>query len=205
MKHTSTTRIAGAAIIGLALITAAGCSTDSSAASTTSTTIASGALTAVAPYSGATIVVEGHGEATGTPDTMTMTIGVRTSAGSAAAALDRNNVEATALETTLSAKGVDDKDMQTSDLSISPDYDQHGRITGYTAANTVTLTLHGLGAGGRHAGSVIDAGAAAVGNDITFDGVELSIGDTSSLLREARETRSGRPSVTRSSSSRRPA
>ena len=46
----------------------------------------------------------------------------------------------------------------------------------------VTVTLHGLGS----AGQVIDAAAASVGNDISFDGVQLSIGDTSSLLRDTR-------------------
>jgi uncharacterized protein YggE len=175
-------RIGGTAIVGLAVITAAGCSSDAKADSTT-TTAASGALVATESYNGATIVVAGHGEVTGTPDTMTMSIGVRTTRPSAQEALDQNNTEANALENTLHTKGVNRKDMQTSDLSISQNYDQHGNITGYSVSNMVTVTLHDLST----AGDVIDAGAAAVGNDITFNGVQLSIDDTSALLRQARE------------------
>jgi hypothetical protein len=175
-------RIGATAIVGLAVITAAGCSSDAKAESTT-TTAPSGASVATESYNGATIVVAGHGEVTGTPDTMTMSIGVHTTRPSAQEALDQNNTEANALETTLRTKGVKKKDTQTSDLSISQNYDQHGNITGYTVSNMVTVTLHDLST----AGDVIDAGAAAVGNDITFNGVQLSIDDTSALLRQARE------------------
>ena len=73
--------------------------------------------------------------------------------------------------------------MQTSNLSISQTYDRHGNITGYSVSNTLTVTVHGI----SKAGDIIDAGAAAVGNDITFNGVQLSINDTSALLRQARE------------------
>jgi uncharacterized protein len=186
MHQRTLNRIGSAAIVGLAVITAAGCSSSNkSGASTTTTTTASdasGATNASDAYNGATIVVAGHGEVTGTPDTMTMSIGVQTSRPSAQDALAQNAAEATALQDTLRTKGVKNKDMQTSNLSISQTYDQHGHITGYSVSNMVTVTLHGL----DHAGDVIDAGAAAVGNDITFNGVQLSIDDTSALLRTAR-------------------
>ena len=186
MHHKTRNRIGGTAIACLAVITAAGCSSSNkSAASTTTTNAASdasGATNASDAYDGATIVVAGHGEVTGRPDTMTMNIGVQTSRPSAQDALAQNNQEAAALENTLRAKGVKHDDMQTNNLSISQTYDQHGHVTGYAVSNMVTVTLHGL----DNAGDVIDAGAAAVGNDITFDGVQLSIDDTSALLRTAR-------------------
>ena len=106
-------RSGAAAIIGLATMTAAGCSSNKPAAAPTTTTTPSGAVTASASYHGATIVVAGHGVAMGTPDTMTMTIGVQSSQPSAQAALDQNNQEATTLENTLMAKGVAEKDVQT--------------------------------------------------------------------------------------------
>jgi uncharacterized protein len=185
MQRMKLNRIGGTSIMVLVALTAvaAGCSSTKSAASATTTTVAPGAETASASYHGSEIVVAGHGEATGTPDTMTMTIGVQSTNASAQAALDQNNQEATALESTLKAKGVAAKDMQTSNLSINQNYDRHGQVTGYSVSNTVTITLHGL----TKAGDVIDAGAAAVGNDITFNGVALSIDDTSALLRVARE------------------
>ena len=177
-------RIGGAMIACVALVTAAGCSSTKTAAAPPTTTTASiGATNATDSYHGATIVVAGEGEVTGTPDTMTMSIGVQSSAPSAQEALDQNNTEATNLKNTLSAKGVANKDMQTSNLSISQTYDRHGNITGYSVSNTLTVTVHGI----SKAGDIIDAGAAAVGNDITFNGVQLSINDTSALLRQARE------------------
>jgi uncharacterized protein len=185
MQRVKRNRIGGTSIVVLVALTAvaAGCSSNKSAATPTTTTIAPGAETASDSYHGSEIVVAGHGDASGTPDTMMMTIGVQSTNASAQAALDQNNQEATALETTLKAKGVAKKDMQTSNLSINQNYDRHGQVTGYSVSNTVTITLHGL----SKAGDVIDAGAAAVGNDITFNGVSLSIDDTSALLRVARE------------------
>src|SRR3954465_2396213 len=70
-------RIVGPAIICLAVLTAAGCSSDKKAESTTSTAPPDGS-TATESYHGATIVVAGHGKVSGTPDTMTMSIGVST-------------------------------------------------------------------------------------------------------------------------------
>ena len=90
--------------------------------------------------------------------------------------------------------------MQTSNLSISQTYDRHGNITGYSVSNTLTVTVHGI----SKAGDIIDAGAAAVGNDITFNGVQLSINDTSALLRQARENAVKQASRMRANSRRRP-
>ena len=175
-------RIGGTAIVCLAVLTAAGCSTGTKAESSTSTA-APDASSATQSYHGATIVVAGHGEVTGTPNTMTMSIGVSTTRPSAQDALATNSQEANSLQDTLRAKGVKKKDMQTSNLSIGQNYGKDGNITGYTVSNQVTVTLHDL----SKAGDVIDAGASAVGNDITLNGIQLSIDDTSALLRHARQ------------------
>ncbi len=171
------TRVAGALLVALAVAVAAGCSSGKDGPT------ASGATSTDASYQGATIVVAGEGQVKGTPDTLTMNIGVQTTDASAQTALDRNNTEAAALIDTLTRKGVAKKDIQTTDLSISPKFDLGGHVTGYTVANTVTVTLHHI----TNAGTIIDAAARAAGNDITLDSVALSIGDTSALLRQARE------------------
>ncbi len=129
-----------------------------------------------------TISVEGHGTKSGKPDTATVTLGVQTSDASASTALSKNNAEANALIAALKAKGVADADMQTSDLSISPNWDSHGQITGYSVSNTVTVTLHDL----TSAGAIIDDAAAKVGDDVRFDGVALSIAKTNKLMEAAR-------------------
>ena len=177
--------LATAAIIGLAVVTAAGCDSGSGSAKAaksgrTTTTLAGSA----GSYRGPTIVVEGTGEVRGTPDTVTLSLGVQTTAPTAVATLNGNNYSAGFLIGTLKHKGVARKDIQTSNLSISPNYDDKGHITGYSAFNSVTVTLHGIAG----AGQVIDAAAHAVGNAITFNGVQLSIGDTNSrsLIAKAR-------------------
>jgi uncharacterized protein YggE len=134
------------------------------------------------PSDRASISVAGHGKITGTPDTATVTMGVETKDPSAQAAMQRNNAEAAALIATLKEKGVAAKDIQTSNLSVSPDWDDKGNIKGYAVSNTVTVTLHDL----KSAGAIIDAAAAKAGNDIRLQGVMLSIDDTSDLVAKAR-------------------
>lgn len=172
-----------AAIIGLAIVTAAGCSDGSKTAKPAAERKAE-PIGSEGSYRGPTIVVAGTGEIKGTPDTVTLSLGVQTTGPSAVEALNGNNYSATALIGTLKQRGVKAKDIQTSDLSISPNYDKDGHITGYGVFNSVTATLHGV----KAAGAVIDAAANAVGNAITFNGVQLSIGDNSSrsLIAKAR-------------------
>jgi len=173
-----------AAIIGMAIMTA-GCSGSSAK------TAKPVALKTAAPvgsdgsYHGPTIVVAGTGDIKGTPDTVTLALGVQTVGPSAVEALNSNNFSASTLIGTLKQRGVAAKDIQTSNLSVSPNYDKDGQhITGYSVSNSVTVTLHGV----QGAGAIIDAAANAVGNAITFNGISLSIGDDSSrsLIAQAR-------------------
>ena len=131
---------------------------------------------------GGRISVTGSAEVTGTPDTMTLQMGATTNAASASAALDRNDAEVAALEAVLKSAGVPAADMQTSNLTLGPTYDSAGNVDGYQASDDLTLELHGL----AHAGSVVDAAAHAVGNDVQIDGISFSISNTSSLLATAR-------------------
>jgi uncharacterized protein len=178
-------RLGTAAIIGLTIVTAAGCSSSTKAAKPAAETNAA-PVGSDGNYQGPTIVVAGTGEIKGTPDTVTISLGVHTIGASAVEALTSNNVSATALIATLKQKGVEAKDIQTSDLSVNPNYDKYNNITGYSVFNTVTVTLHGV----KNAGAIIDAAANAVGDAITFNGISLSIGDDSSrsLMATARAT-----------------
>jgi uncharacterized protein YggE len=130
-----------------------------------------------------TITVSGHGIIDGTPDTLTLSIGVDTSADTAVAALSANSVHARALIDTLKAAGIAARDIQTSQLSVNARYDTNGQhITGYTASNHVTAKLHDL----AKAGTVIDTATKAVGDSVRVDGVSFSIDDTSGLVAQAR-------------------
>ncbi|MDQ1491391.1 MAG: uncharacterized protein QOJ23_3905, partial [Actinomycetota bacterium] len=107
------------------------------------------------------IAARGVGLVKGTPDTLRVVLGVETRSPSAKDALTANNDKANALIDTLKSKGVQAKDIQTSQLSINPTYDDKGqRITGYQVNNQVTATLHDIAG----AGGLIDAAAGAVGD-----------------------------------------
>ena len=78
------------------------------------------------------VAARGVGLVKGTPDTLRVVLGVETHSVSAQDALAQNNDKANALIDTLKKKGVEAKDIQTSQLSINPTYDNQGRrITGY--------------------------------------------------------------------------
>ncbi len=130
-----------------------------------------------------TIAARGVGLVKGTPDTLRVVLGVETHSAGAQDALAQNNDKANALIKTLKDKGVEAKDIQTSQLSISPTYDNQGRrITGYQVDNQVTATIHDLGG----AGALIDAAAAAVGDAVRVQSIGFSIDDDSALKAEAR-------------------
>jgi hypothetical protein len=88
----------------------------------------------------------------------------------------------------LKAKGVAAKDVQTSDLSISPQYGSSfpgggdSKITGYQVSNMVTVTMHDVNA----SGAVIDAAADAAGNDVRVQNLSFSIADEGALRAQAR-------------------
>jgi hypothetical protein len=129
-----------------------------------------------------TVTVTGTGTASGTPDTLTIDIGATTDAATAADALNKNDAEMTTLDHVFTGAGANPSDLQTSDLELNPNYDAAGAITGYEVTDSLTVTLTNL----ANAGSVIDAAAGAVGNDVRLNGVSFSISDTSSLMKSAR-------------------
>jgi uncharacterized protein len=149
------------------------------------TGITIGGLALAGAFAGAgagTVSVTGTGTVTGTPDTLSLDLAVSTNASSATAALVRNNAEMTRLQRVFEKAGVPLSDLQTSDLSVSPNYGPNNNITGYNTEDDLTVTLHHIG----RAGAVIDAAAQSVGNDIQISDLSFSISDTSSLLARAR-------------------
>jgi hypothetical protein len=130
----------------------------------------------------ATITVTGTGVVNGTPDTLIVQLAVSTNAASATDALDENNAEMATLERVLIRAAVRSSDLQTSNLQLSPNYDSSGDITSYGAEDDLTVTFHDI----ARSGSVIDAAAHAVGNDVRIQGISFSISNTSTLLKTAR-------------------
>ena len=125
------------------------------------------------------ISVSGRGEVFGTPDTLTVTIGISVGKSTVSEAVDVAAGRATDLIGALKDLGVVDEDIQTSNYSIYPEYDyrenQTPRITGYRVDNTLTVKIRDL-----------DAATAAAGDDVRVNGVSFVLEDNDALLVAAR-------------------
>jgi len=128
------------------------------------------------------LTVQGTGNASATPDVLTVSVDISVTDPSAQASLVDDNRRADAVTAALKQGGVADKDIQTSNVSIEPDYNATGAITGYVMTNTLTAKLHDFST----AGSVIDALTAAAGNATRLDSLTFSIQDPRSIEDTAR-------------------
>src|SRR3954452_18079070 len=78
----------------------------------------------------------GHGVVTAVPDEATVSAGVRTHAATAHAALAANAKAMNAVVDALKQAG--GRDLQTQQVSLYPQTDQEGKVTGYVAQDTVS-------------------------------------------------------------------
>jgi hypothetical protein len=120
-----------------------------------------------ARFAATTLNISGHGEARVPPDQATLQLGVQTQGASAVAAMQANAAAMTKVVTALRAGGIAAADIQTSSLSVSPQYafeqGQAPRLTGYEATNQVTVTTHDLARLGQLVDAATGAGATNVG------------------------------------------
>jgi uncharacterized protein YggE len=129
------------------------------------------------------ITVTGTGTVTGTPNQLVLDMGVQVNGSSVGAALASANGAVSRVTAALRAGGVAAADIQTSGLSIWPNYPNGSQVpSGYGVSESLTATLNSLSA----AGAQIDAAAHAGGNATTVSGISLNLTDDSSLLASAR-------------------
>jgi uncharacterized protein YggE len=129
-----------------------------------------------------TITVVGTGEVRGTPDVADLVLGVSGRGASASDVLQTIGDRAQQVIDVLHDAGVTDDDIQTNGLSVQPVLDDHNRVTGYEATNTVTARIRDL----TKAGAIVDAAATKAGDNIRVQGITFSIDDDSKLLASAR-------------------
>jgi len=133
---------------------------------------------------GRTLIVSGYGEAAATPDILTLTIGVETEGDTAAAALQQNSARMAATIARLKERGIEARDMQTSNLSVHPRYqyidNRSPKVIGYAASNTLTVKLRKI----ADAGALIDAAVSDGAN--TVGGIRFGFADDMALLASAR-------------------
>jgi uncharacterized protein YggE len=130
--------------------------------------------------------VTGTGIAKAAPDEASFSTGVVSHAPTAGGALAANSKAMAAVIATLKRQGVPDKAIQTSNLSLNPQYQTckpnvacPQKIVGYEVSNTVSVTV-----GLDKAGAVLDALVSAGSNQI--GGISFAIHDPKPLLALAR-------------------
>jgi uncharacterized protein len=137
----------------------------------------------ISPQPTARITVTGTGTVTGTPNQLVMSMGVQVNGGSVSAALDAANQVVSQVTAALSGQGVAASDIQTSGLSIYPNYPSGSPVpVSYQVSESLTATLDDVGAAGRQ----IEAAVRAGGNAVTVNGVSLNLTDDGPLLAAAR-------------------
>lgn len=114
------------------------------------------------------IIVTGVGEVAVVPDMAVITLGVSEQDKSAAAAMRATSDSAAAILARLSENGIDARDVQTSDVSLNPVWnnrssgmssDSEPKIVGYTANNRITVRVRDLDSLGSLMDAVLEDGA----------------------------------------------
>jgi uncharacterized protein YggE len=132
------------------------------------------------------ITVTGEGRVDDAPDMATISLGVTSEGTTAADAMRTNSDEMTRVLGNLEAAGIAARDMQSSGLSLQPNW-QHdsasgtSRIIGYIASNTLTVRVRALDT----LGGVLDAAVKDGAN--TLNGVAFGLADPRPALDEARK------------------
>ena len=133
---------------------------------------------------GTRLDVNASGEVTRVPDLAIISAGVVTKAATAGSALQQAATRMQRVRAALKAAGVADRDIQTSNISLNPEYryvnNQPPQLTGYSATNTVTVRFRDI----ANAGKILDALVKEGANQI--NGPTLTIDKPEAALDEAR-------------------
>jgi uncharacterized protein YggE len=133
------------------------------------------------------VTVVGSGEVSAKPDQAQIDLGVVTANPTAAKALQENTEAMQKLFKRLSGLGIAEKDIQTSNFSVTP---QHKRgpqgqyepgIVGYEVTNTVHITVRDMSKVGGVLDDLVTEGAN------TVHGIQFSVAEPNPLLDEARK------------------
>ena len=119
------------------------------------------------------------------PDIAFVDAGVATDAKTAREASEANNTAMTKVFAALKAANIDARDIQTSRLSLQPQYAPNrsgpSPVVGYRASNRVTVRIHDVSKVAGVIDTLVGAGANDIGN------VAFEVSQASKLLDDARE------------------
>lgn len=132
------------------------------------------------------IQVVGEGKAEAHPDRARFDVGVEARRPTVAEAREAGAAAQQRVIDALHAAGVAEDDVQTSHLSVQPDYEytQAGQhLLGYTARNTVEVRVRAL----DHLSDAVDAAVRAGGDDVRLSGIRFEVSDPETARAAARE------------------
>jgi uncharacterized protein YggE len=131
------------------------------------------------------ISVTGEAQISVAPDIAFVDAGVATDAKTAREASEANSTAMTRVFAALKAANIDARDVQTSRLSLQPQYAPNragpSPVVGYRASNRVTVRIHDVSKVAGVIDTLVGAGANDIGN------VAFEVSQASKLLDEARE------------------
>jgi uncharacterized protein len=130
------------------------------------------------------VTVTGDATVSVAPDTVMIRIGVTSAGKNAREASETNAKQMTSVLNAIKANGIDPRDIQTSRLSLQPQYDPSkpgaARLTGFQVTNQVTVRIRDIG----KLPAILDHAIAAGANEMS--GIEFVVSQQSHLLDEAR-------------------
>ncbi len=126
-----------------------------------------------------TIIVQGEGVVKQAPDIAYISIGVQTKNAKVEAAQSENAKKFNNVVKEIEKQGIQKKDIQTVDYSVNPNYNDNGKITGYTVTNTVSVTIRDISKIGKIIDAVTDQDANVI------NGIRFSIDNKSKAYNEA--------------------
>ena len=132
-----------------------------------------------------TITVSGTGIVSTTPDTASVTLGIRSTNESLKTAQDDVSRRLTGVTGTLTKAAIADEDIKTSQYSISPilEHDRNGNykgVKGYEVSVSLTVTIRDVDL----LGTILDESVSAGVNDVW--GISMYVDDTSEAAGQAR-------------------
>lgn len=130
------------------------------------------------------LTVTGEGTVAAAPDSAVIRLGVSSTGKTARAASDANAREMTVVLAAIKESGVADRDIQTTSLSLQPQYDPSktgaARLIGFQANNQVTVNIRDVG----RLPAVLDRAIAGGANEMS--GIEFVVSEQGKLLDNAR-------------------
>ncbi len=146
--------------------------------------IAATALALPAQAAEKLVTVTGQATIAVAPDTAVIRIGVTSQAKTAKEASDINAKQMTAVMAAIKNSGIAERDIQTSRLSLQPQYENKGgtaHLLGFRVTNQLTVKIHDIG----QLPAILDRAIAAGANEMS--GIEFVVSEQSKLLDQARD------------------